>query len=641
MSKKVRIEDTVDWDLEVGRWLKDVPYMWMKAPLAITKKENRKEWRAYQRVYIIDGVALTTTNGFVPVRGHGAMRIFIIKKKCGMDVIRYFQAVTHVDVHRSAKIRVNGYPIHLPGRYLSRERYLQPSGLYDYLGLKPLTATQTRDWENTLLVKSDDPRPPPPVLEIEVPLPSTSTPAPRRGVKPKGIQLKRAPSREIHLMFWYLRHIGKYPGVCMPLSSRGFDNMVNIQKSYSITIFIEKVDFSEIDLPEWAVQTDFSQITKLCMKSPTIERIFIPISWQYQWKQSAHANFLLIDKTVTNPDGTKNVYIFDPWGETEHAKTIEILPGIMNWLVIGANQGYKWKYHASATWCPNMSFQRLESRIGADAKRIGDYGGFCAVWSMWVLETLLKNPGKPYDVLVRSALNKASKITPDFRRFIRRYAHTIEEYGDEMRRKLNIEFRTPSKAARKAPGASQEIKKGVFSGSDLVKFQKHVKSIRDESVSDLKRKRKESILSSGPTAEGVKWLAAGDYYTVFGDISDALKDKMATAYEFTVRGRGNPFKTKTPSKEYTLPYVEKYKWKEFKELFPKMEELHDTVFPDTKLWYREKSKSSLEICGSPTATEGIVLRSLGLTYMKMRKCYRFYLRQLPAIEKHFPGIQKR
>jgi len=517
------------------------------------------------------------------------MRIFNIKKKCGMDVIRYFQATTYVDVDK--EIRVNGYPIHLPGRYLSRERYLDSSGLYDYLGLKPLTAAQTKGWEKSLLVKSDDPRPPPPVLEIEVPLPSTSTPVPRKGAQPKGIQLKREPSRAIHLMFWYLRHIGKYPGVCMPLSSQGFDNMVNIMKSYSITIYIKKVDFSEIDLPEWVVQKDFYEIAKLCMKSPTIERIFIPISWQYQWAHSAHANFLLIDKTVTNDDGTKNVYIFDPWGETEHAKTIEVLPRVMNWLDIGANQGYKWKYHASATWCPNMSFQRLESRIGADAKRIGDYGGFCAVWSMWVLETLLKNPGEPYDVLVRSALNKASKITPDFRRFIRRYAHTIEEYGDEMRRKLNIEFRTPPKAARKAPGASQEIQKGVFSGSDLVKFPKHVKSIRDESVSDLKRKRKESILSSGPTAEGVKWLAAGDYYTVFGDISDALKDKMATAYEFTVRGWGNPFKTKS-SFEGVYPSLrgEVQNGKSSRSCSLKMEELHDTVFPDTKLWYREKSK---------------------------------------------------
>jgi hypothetical protein len=472
--------------------------MWMKAPLAIAKKENRKEWRAYQRVYIIDGVTLTTSNGFVPVKGYEYMRIFKLGKKCGMDVIRYFQAVTHVDV--SAEIRVNGYPVRLPSSYRTYERHLQPSGLYDYLDLKPLTATQTRDWENTLLVKSDDPRPPSPALEIELPLPSTSTPAPRKGdrVKPKGIQLKRDASRQIHLMFWYLRHIGKYPGVCMPLSSQGFDNMIDIMKSYSIPIFIKKADFSHVFLTKGAVQTDFSQIALLCMVSPTIERIFIPITWQYQWekdreKRSAHANFLLIDKTVTNPDGTRNVYIFDPWGETKYAKTIEVLPTVMNWLDIGANQGYKWRYHASVTWCPNISFQLLESKIGADIKRIGDYCGFCEVWSMWVLETLLKNPGKPYDVLVRSALNEASKITPDFRRFIRRYARTIEEYGDEMRRKLNIEFRTPSKAARDAPGASREIKRGVFSENDLVKFQKHIKSIRDESISDLKPKQLEPL----------------------------------------------------------------------------------------------------------------------------------------------------
>jgi hypothetical protein len=98
-------------------------------------------------------------------------------------------------------------------------------------------------------------------------------------------------------------------------------------------------------------------------------------------------------------------------------------------------------------------------------------------WSMWVLELLLKNPEVPYSTIVRSTLDKLSRLAPDFRSFIRQYAADIEEYGEEMREKLSIEFKTPPKA--------NVLEQKKLNVSDIAKFQKYIEELRNDIVTEL------------------------------------------------------------------------------------------------------------------------------------------------------------
>lgn len=77
----------IDWDLEVGHWIKDVPYVW-KPP-----KDN-SSWRGGQRRYLVRP---------------GAIDILSDDRCKDKDVMKYF--MTSLRILPGQTVRINGYPI--------------------------------------------------------------------------------------------------------------------------------------------------------------------------------------------------------------------------------------------------------------------------------------------------------------------------------------------------------------------------------------------------------------------------------------------------------------------------------------------------------------------------------------------------
>jgi hypothetical protein len=97
-----------DWDLEVGLWLRDIPYIWQENPFEIISKEGLSGWRKYRRVYIVPstGIQLTTFEQQYNISGYH----FKMKKECDLSVIRYFMASISLNLNNLKHIRINGYP---------------------------------------------------------------------------------------------------------------------------------------------------------------------------------------------------------------------------------------------------------------------------------------------------------------------------------------------------------------------------------------------------------------------------------------------------------------------------------------------------------------------------------------------------
>jgi len=401
----------VDYDHLVGRWIKDVPY--------VLSYDNSKEgWRSLKREYLIPSYMSSS-----PATAYREFAGLVDKLKRECSVIsRIFDAVVAMGKGDLENIRVNGSPAYFPARFSNNINVI-----YDYLGIKPPSPQKMGEfWEHLSQEIKPEPR-------LMVP-----SPAPKYREEKKRTVLKAGSERALYLTFWYLENVNRYPGVCMPISrpsSRAIRDIRILYQVPDIIIYVEKEDFSEID---YRGVVDKTNLLNLCMQIDDIKCIFLSVSWNYSFKKDAHANLFIINKKIQE-NGSRDVYIFDPWGKTEYEKTLSVMPIVMNQLGIGEANGYKWNFIPSLEWCPVYSFQNLEREV---EERIGDYGGFCATWTFWVVDTLLRNPDFKYETVIRKALQSLSEKSPDFNNFIRDYAKTIEKFGQKIQKTMGINIHT-------------------------------------------------------------------------------------------------------------------------------------------------------------------------------------------------------
>ena len=97
-------------------------------------------------------------------------------------------------------------------------------------------------------------------------------------------------------------------------------------------------------------------------------------------------------------------------------------------------------YYKPFDYLPKIGFQLLETYDHYKTKKIGDPGGFCAVWSIWYAYMRVK-----YDILdnrklVIKLIQKIKKENIAFKSIVRNFAKKIIDIRDEilMESKLDI-----------------------------------------------------------------------------------------------------------------------------------------------------------------------------------------------------------
>lgn len=597
MSKSSDVH--VDWDLEVGHWIKDVPYIW-------TPPENNSSWRGGQRMYIF---------GSPQSRGlaNKAIRLATGKGRDCEPVKQYFS--TGTSIGKDNQIRINGYLVSVPSKYRDQYVYAKyKESFYQYLGVPKPSISSVSD----IKIVDVDSRPPHPFIELKLPA----------NPKRKDREILYRTSRHVYLPLASLSAIGKQRGVCTPVIKRPIRDSFDVEQSFTLRIRIIESSFETFSfdlLPH--VRQNYEHIIHMCLLDPKVNYILIPLVWQYVFKNEAHQNVLIIDKT------RKNIYIFDPWGKTQYDLTKKVMEKTAIQLfnlpiIIGEtirtrtdtdfdtiissspltpeSKASGYRVIASEEWCPVVSLQTLEDKTNI---RINDYEGFCTVWTYYFISVLLKNPGVEYSKLIRSAIHSVSKISPDFNSFIREYAKKLESIAEGEYKRLGLEW-------------TQQLKQ--FSEKDRESLDAYISSKRTEF---FKKHQNEAIDALKKETEGIKV-----YYVKIKDnvlfLHTPENKKLLSRALYLVME-----KVTHPSFTVEMTALE---WSKIKTMF----KLVPKTFPHHKLYYTYERKA-YRLCGTRTRSMAVILDKFHIGANRLDTCPVIRKYQVPGLTVLFPGLKKK
>jgi len=168
---------------------------------------------------------------------------------------------------------------------------------------------------------------------------------------------------------------------------------------------------------------------KKCKERSDVQFIFILLTLIHpkrcnQKSFGAHANVLIYDKKTNTierfePNGcTVN---FDIWFEVKEFDKI--------FKEIAKNQ-FGAKYISPDICCPFIGPQAIQE--SEKLMKIADPGGFCAAWTLWIIELRMKNPNKPLKDLQLLAIKKMRKDSKPMTDFIRSFSQFVVKKRKEV-----------------------------------------------------------------------------------------------------------------------------------------------------------------------------------------------------------------
>jgi ankyrin repeat protein len=165
-------------------------------------------------------------------------------------------------------------------------------------------------------------------------------------------------------------------------------------------------------------------------KKCTKRFIIIPIA--IELKISNHANYLIYDGTK------KEVERFEPYGAYP-PQNFDYNPTLLDKMLnnMFTNIDKDIKYFRPKDYMQKIGFQFFDS-IETYTKKIGDPGGFCALWSIWYTDIRLTY----YDIDRKSLINKMFKSIKlqqvSYKNLIRNYSTNITNIRDQLFKTANI-----------------------------------------------------------------------------------------------------------------------------------------------------------------------------------------------------------
>ena len=145
------------------------------------------------------------------------------------------------------------------------------------------------------------------------------------------------------------------------------------------------------------------------MVNSNIRFIIFFITLNQDTHNDYHSNCIIIDKT------TRSIERFEPntptlWKDFNNGSELD--EAVMN-----AFKEFKLEYIPMMNTCP-YGFQHLEAL--EDSEEYVNFGGNCAIWTMWYMDLRLSNPLIPRQILVKKAWKELVKEGA-FRVFINSY----------------------------------------------------------------------------------------------------------------------------------------------------------------------------------------------------------------------------
>ncbi len=227
-----------------------------------------------------------------------------------------------------------------------------------------------------------------------------------------------------------------HPNTCSTLSTDFYsnENLSNFYKSIGI-IMGSRSEFLNFEIvwvhqKLYLVENFYDKISEC--KGKNTEFIIIPLG--IEMKAGSHANYIIYD--IKN----KTVERFEPHGSAT-PPGLNYDPKILDELLESRFKAIddNIKYYAPSDYEPKIGFQLMDI-FENNKKKIGDPGGFCALWAIWYVDMKLRyrdlDCKELMEVLIRSIKTQNISV----KNMIRNYAKNIIELRDKLLKNVNLDI---------------------------------------------------------------------------------------------------------------------------------------------------------------------------------------------------------
>lgn len=229
----------------------------------------------------------------------------------------------------------------------------------------------------------------------------------------------------------------KHTDACSTFSKNFSENkdLCNFYKSIGI-IMNTRCEFLNFEII-WVhnklyLMEDFYTNFKKCLSKKDKRFIIIPLG--IELRQGSHANYLLYDKN------NNEIERFEPHGSsTPHGFNYNpsLLDNILEIRFKEINNDIKYIYPKN--YLPKIGFQMLDI-YEKNKRKIGDPGGFCALWTIWYIDMRLTYKNINRNNLVKKMINTIKSQNISFRNLIRNYAKNVLDIRDRILNSANLDI---------------------------------------------------------------------------------------------------------------------------------------------------------------------------------------------------------
>lgn len=180
------------------------------------------------------------------------------------------------------------------------------------------------------------------------------------------------------------------------------------------------------------VPTDLEDIVDKLINTSKARFIIIPLG--IELRDGNHANYIIYDKKTNEmerfePNGSEPPYQFNYYPKlldnVLHNRFKHLIPGL--------------KYFAPRDYLPKIGFQFFDI-FESFEKKIGDPGGFCALWCVWYADMRITYSDLDRKSLVVKIIKSTKQQNISFKNMIRNYSKSITDLRNEILKKAKLDI---------------------------------------------------------------------------------------------------------------------------------------------------------------------------------------------------------
>lgn len=180
------------------------------------------------------------------------------------------------------------------------------------------------------------------------------------------------------------------------------------------------------------VPVNFEDIIEQIIVNSKARFIIIPLG--IELREGNHANYLIIDKEINE------IERFEPNG-SEPPYQFNYSPSLLDNVIKTRFQNLipNIKYFSPSDYLPKIGFQFFDA-FEQFEKKIGDPGGFCALWCVWYADQRISNPTIPRKELVIKIIKSAKQQNISFKNMIRNYSKFITDTRNDILKTAKLDI---------------------------------------------------------------------------------------------------------------------------------------------------------------------------------------------------------